>query len=140
MLREFSLRQGPRPIRLYKHHPHRPTLMLLQENNQRNDGDPEEHEEEYLPETVWAVALHFARARVDHHLIDLLIEAISCQVDRQEDVFESDVRIACVYAVNPLLVAADVTAHVAVNDARHDLFCFFKACGQLDLITLRFEA
>src|SRR5262249_19562916 len=113
---------------------------LLQENDERDDRQPEHHKKEDLPEAVRAVALYFAGPRIDHHLVDLLIEAKGSQVDGQQDVLEGDIGIRRIDLVDPLFVAADVASNVSIDYPGHHLFGHFKPLGQLHLIALGFIA
>src|SRR5215212_6598678 len=95
------------------------TSALEQRDEHTEEEDDEEREEDQaadLPDAVGAVALHFARASVNHHLVDLLVQPVSPCVDGQQDMLESDSRIVCRDVIDSLLVAADVMAHVAGDD------------------------
>src|SRR2546423_1061125 len=90
--------------------------MAEHENQRDEDGEQCEYEEEDLPEAVGALALHLARATVDDDLIDLFMEAVRADVDREQEVFEGDGRVVGRDLVDALLVAADVMAHVRFDD------------------------
>src|SRR2546423_11102099 len=114
---------------------------MAEHENQRDEGGEQcEDEEENLPEAVGALALHLARSTVDDDLIDLFAEAVRADVDRQQEVFEGDGRVARRDLIDALLVASDVASNVRVYDGGGLLLRRLEALGQVHLIALRLIA
>ena len=93
-----------------------------------------EHSTRDLDPTVGPLALHFARARVDHDLIRLLLVSVRKQPDWQQQVLECDGVVTRDDGMDPLLVAADATPCLARERGFHTGFGVLKSLIEFDFI------
>src|SRR5215204_2495524 len=117
-----------------------PSTSAEDEAEDDEDDEDEEGEEEYLPDAVGALALHLAGAAVDDDLVDLVVEAVGADVDGEQEVLEGDGRVLRRDVRDALLVAADVAAHVRVDDGGGRLLRQLEALGEAHLVALRLVA
>jgi len=99
-------------------------LVLVQERHQENHSrdrpGQNQHEEEDLPEGVRTLALDVAVLAVHLQTERLSGIEIGSEIERQEHVLEADVAVMRPDIVDPLLVSADIGAHVSLDRPRHD--------------------
>src|ERR1700722_15571543 len=114
--------------------------MLRAINDDRRCQEAKQSGESDFPSTVRPLAVDFAGARVDQHLIGPIPIAIGEHPDRQQNVLERDRAVLGPNAVDLLLVTPDALSHILL-DRRIDLSSRDRqAVFQLDVVSPRNES